>query len=51
MREQDSVLIDSLKGDFEVLSSERYDLNYVNPEASGYKGRLIRQFYLLKRKD
>ncbi|MCC8360756.1 ArnT family glycosyltransferase [Salinimicrobium sediminilitoris] len=51
MRERDSVLIDSLKGDFEMLSSERYDLNYVNPEASGYKDRLIRQFYLLKRKD
>lgn len=51
LQEQDSVLIDSLKGDFEVLFKERYDLNYVNPEASGYKNRLIRQFYLLERKD
>ncbi|WP_324720602.1 ArnT family glycosyltransferase [Salinimicrobium sp. HB62] len=51
LREKDSALIDTLKRDFEVLSSERFDLNYVNPEASGYKDRLIRQFYLLQRKD
>lgn len=51
LQEKDSALIDTLKRDFEVLSSERYDLNYVHPEASGYKDRLIRQFYLLQRKE
>jgi hypothetical protein len=51
LREKDMDLIDTLKRDFEVLSSERYDLNYVNPEASGYKDRLIRQFYLLQRRN
>ena len=51
LQEKDSALIDTLKRDFEILSSERYDLNYVNPEASGYKDRLIRQFYLLQRKE
>jgi hypothetical protein len=50
-QEKDSALIDTLKRDFEVLSSYRYDLNYVSPEASGYKDRLIRQFYLLQRKE
>lgn len=50
LQEKDSALIDILKGNFEVLSSERYDLNYVDPEASGYKDRLIRQFYLLQRR-
>lgn len=51
LQEKDSALIDTLKRDFEVLSSRRYDLNYVSPEASGYKDRLIRQFYLLQRKE
>ena len=51
LKEKDSALIDTLKRDFMVLFSERYDLNYVNPDASGYKDRLIRQFYLLQRKD
>lgn len=51
LQEKDSALIDTLKGHFRVLSSERYDLNYVDPEASGYKDRLIRQFYLLQRKE
>ena len=51
LQEKDSAFIDTLKGDFEVLSSARYDLNYVNPEADGYKDRLIRLFYLLQKKD
>ena len=49
--EKDSLFINTLKRDFRILSSERYDLNYVNPEAGGYKDRLIRQFYLLERKE
>lgn len=51
LKQKDSAFIDSLKRDFEVLSSERFDLNYVSPEASGYKERLIRRFYLLERKN
>ena len=51
LQEKDSAFIDTLKDDYEVLSSERYDLNYVNPEADGYKDRLIRQFYLLQRRN
>lgn len=49
--QKDSTLIDSLKGQYEVLSSERYDLNYVHPDASGYKNRLIRNFYILQERD
>ncbi|NJY64200.1 hypothetical protein HC174_15770 [Salinimicrobium sp. CDJ15-81-2] len=51
LQEKDSAFIDTLKRDYEVLSSKRYDLNYVNPKADGYKNRLIRQFYLLQKKD
>ena len=49
--EKDSSFIDSLKKEFRILSSERYDLNYVHPEKSGYKSRLIRHFYLLERQN
>jgi 4-amino-4-deoxy-L-arabinose transferase-like glycosyltransferase len=50
LQEKDSAFIDTLKRDFRVLSSRRYDLNYVSPEASTYKSRLIRMFYLLERR-
>jgi 4-amino-4-deoxy-L-arabinose transferase-like glycosyltransferase len=50
LQEKDSAFIDTLKRDFRVLSSRRYDLNYVSPEASTYKNRLIRMFYLLERR-
>ncbi|HEY9184867.1 MAG TPA: glycosyltransferase family 39 protein [Salegentibacter sp.] len=49
--EEDSLQVKSNFKNFEIKQRERYDLNYVNPEAGGYKDRLIRAFYLLKRKD
>ena len=49
--EEDSLFIEELKVDYKVLSSERYDLNHVHPEKSGYKDRLVRDFYLLQKKE
>ena len=49
-REDDSTFVKNLQ-DYEVLEKDRYDLNYVHPEKSGYKDRLIRSFYLLKKKE
>ena len=49
--EKDSTYVKNLAPEYEILSSERYDLNYVHPEKSGYKNRLIRNFYVLKRMD
>ncbi|WP_417885676.1 ArnT family glycosyltransferase [Zunongwangia sp.] len=36
---------------YEVKKIDRYDLNQVNPDKSGYKERLIRDFYILKKKN
>ncbi|MFD2517984.1 ArnT family glycosyltransferase [Salinimicrobium flavum] len=49
--EKDTLLLKELQADYDILSEERYDLNYVNPEASGYKDRLIRRFFLLQEKE
>ncbi|MGM0934537.1 MAG: ArnT family glycosyltransferase [Bacteroidota bacterium] len=49
--EEDSLQVKSYFKNFEIKQRERYDLNYVNPEAGGYKDRLIRAFYLLESKD
>lgn len=49
-REDDSTFVQGLEN-YEVLEKDRYDLNYVHPEKSGYKSRLVRSFYLLKRKE
>ncbi|WBL24894.1 ArnT family glycosyltransferase [Zunongwangia sp. HGR-M22] len=35
---------------YSIEKVDRYDLNQVNPNKSGYKDRLIRDFYLLKKK-
>lgn len=35
----------------DIKGEQRYDINAVNPEKSGYKSRLIRQFLLLKRTE
>ncbi|MBW2962589.1 ArnT family glycosyltransferase [Mesonia aestuariivivens] len=50
MAEKDSNYIQKFI-DYKVISSDRYDLNYVHPDKKGYKSRLIRKFYLLERKD
>lgn len=47
--ERDSSFVEQLKPEFKIISSERYDLNPVHPDKSGYKDRLIRMFYLLER--
>ncbi|WP_232778318.1 ArnT family glycosyltransferase [Salegentibacter sediminis] len=49
--EEDSLQVKSHFKNFEIKQRERYDLNYVNPEAGGYKDRLIRAFYFLERRD
>lgn len=49
-RRKDSIFVNNLE-EYEVLEKDRYDLNYVHPEKSGYKDRLIRNFYLLKKKE
>lgn len=49
--ERDSSFINELQSDYRILSSERYDLNYVHPEKGGYKNRLIRKFYVLQKKE
>lgn len=49
--ERDSAFVQQLKNNHEIISSERYDLNYVHPEKPGYKSRLIRKFYLLEKKE
>ena len=49
--EEDSLQVKSCFKNFEIKRRERYDLNYVNPEAGGYKDRLIRAFYLLESND
>ncbi len=50
LMEKDSIFIHE-QDRFRIISSERYDLNYVHPEKSGYKDRLIRKFYVLERKE
>ncbi|MFD1095198.1 ArnT family glycosyltransferase [Salegentibacter chungangensis] len=47
----DSTALNDFSDDFRIKRTARYDLNYVNPEKSGYKERLIRNFYILERKD
>ncbi|MDR6300510.1 ArnT family glycosyltransferase [Mesonia maritima] len=47
--ENDQKFLNRIKDKYKILETERYDLNYVNPKKSGYKNRLIRTFYLLKR--
>lgn len=48
--EKDTVFVQD-QSSFRIISSERYDLNYVHPKKSGYKDRLIRRFYVLERKE
>ena len=50
MLEEDSTIVKKYI-DYNIITSDRYDLNYVNPEKGGYKSRLIRKFYLLKKKN
>lgn len=47
--ERDSLKIKSQFSDYQIKNRQRFDLNYVNPEASGYKERLIRSFYVLSK--
>ena len=49
--EKDSSFVRKLQADHDILSTKRYDLNYVHPEKSGYKDRLIRKFYVLEKKE
>ncbi|MGB7843527.1 MAG: hypothetical protein WBL21_12090, partial [Salinimicrobium sp.] len=48
--EKDSSFVKNLDN-YEVLEKDRYDLNYVHPEKSGYKSRLVRNFYILRKKE
>ena len=50
LMEKDSTFVKD-QDRYRILSSERYDLNYVHPKKSGYKDRLIRRFYVLERKE
>lgn len=50
MTEHNSKFIKTLTPKYKVHEEKRYDLNYVNPEKSGYKSRLIRKFYLIEKK-
>lgn len=36
---------------YQIEKISRYDLNHVHPDKSGYKQRLIRDFYILKKKN
>jgi hypothetical protein len=49
--EQDTSLIKQQFSDYSLKLEQRYDLNYVNPDAGGYKTRLIRHFYLFEKQD
>ncbi|WP_372919330.1 ArnT family glycosyltransferase [Salegentibacter sp.] len=49
--EKDSTEIKSQFSDYQIKNRKRFDLNYVNPEASGYKERLIRKFYLFSKTE
>ncbi|MGY5847056.1 ArnT family glycosyltransferase [Salegentibacter sp. HM20] len=49
--EQDTALIKQQFSDYKLELEQRYDLNYVNPDAGGYKTRLIRHFYLFEKQD
>jgi 4-amino-4-deoxy-L-arabinose transferase-like glycosyltransferase len=49
--EKDSSFVRKLQANHDILSTKRYDLNYVHPEKSGYKDRLIRKFYVLEKKE
>ncbi|GAB2779078.1 ArnT family glycosyltransferase [Salinimicrobium soli] len=51
INEKDSSFVKQLQQQYQILSTERYDLNYVHPEKSGYKDRLIRKFYVLEKRD
>ncbi|SHI38518.1 4-amino-4-deoxy-L-arabinose transferase [Mesonia phycicola] len=50
MLEEDSTIVKKYSN-HTIIASDRYDLNYVNPEKGGYKSRLIRKFYLLKKNN
>ena len=47
----DATFLNRIAEDYNIIKQQRYDLNYVNPEKSGYKDRLIRQFYIIERKN
>lgn len=51
LMEKDTTFIKQLEEGYEILSSERYDLNHVHREKSGYKDRLVRAFFVLQKKD
>ena len=36
---------------YSIKKVDQYDLNQINPQKSGYKDRLMRDFYMLKKKD
>lgn len=50
MAEKDSSIVEKFTN-YKIIASDRYDLNYVNPEKGGYKSRLIRKFYLLQKEN
>ena len=49
LKEEDTVILKD-QNSFRIKFLERYDLNQVSPEKSGYKNRLVRWFYVLERK-
>ncbi|WP_029035308.1 ArnT family glycosyltransferase [Salinimicrobium terrae] len=49
VKTEDTLILNDLDS-YQIRSSERYDLNQVSPEKSGYKNRLVRWFYVLERK-
>lgn len=51
MTPTDTTALENFKKGYAVTRRLRYDLNYVNPEKSGYKDRLIRNFYILEKKE
>ena len=45
----DTISTEEFSG-YSIQKIEQYDLNQVHPEKSGYKDRLMRDFYILKKK-
>ena len=48
--EEDSTFVRNLHPKYLILSIKRFDLNYVSPQNPGYKNRLIRRLYVLKKR-
>ena len=49
--ETDTTKLKSLDKFYDIEVSDRYDLNYVNPQKRGYKSRLVRRLYVLEKKE